>query len=203
MRVKGITRPCQTCGRLFRAQHCDLLRGRDRFCSRACFNETLFARFPEHFWAQVRRTDDLFSCWEWQGCKDNKGYGQTCRHGKPISAHRAAWVLTYGAIPARLCVLHHCDHPACVRPDHLFLGTKGDNNRDAAAKGRSRGGCVGSPGEKNPRARLTWEQVREIRARFAAGGITRSALAAEYPASYATISQIIQGRIWKEDPHNL
>jgi HNH endonuclease len=86
------------------------------------------------FWDNVRKTDN---CWIWAGHIDSEGYGE-CSHGK--SAHRVAYKLATGQDPGESFVLHKCDTPACVRPDHLFLGTHLDNVRDMDAKGR-RGDC--------------------------------------------------------------
>jgi hypothetical protein len=75
-------------------------------------------------------------CWLWLGAPvDWKGYGRFYRDGAAVLAHRAAWGLFRGE-PADLRVLHKCDNPACVNPDHLFLGTQLDNIRDRDAKGR-------------------------------------------------------------------
>jgi len=78
-------------------------------------------------------------CIEWRGVASNKGYGvlKIGTTGR-TQAHRAAWELNFGPVPAGLCVLHRCDNPLCFNPKHLFLGTKGDNNRDCRAKGRNR-----------------------------------------------------------------
>lgn len=90
----------------------------------------------ERLWAKVDRTE---SCWIWTGGTNIKGYG--CiglgerGRGKAL-AHRVSWELAFGPIPDGLWVLHHCDNPPCVRPDHLWLGTAADNNRDMVAKGR-------------------------------------------------------------------
>jgi hypothetical protein len=89
----------------------------------------------EFFWARVTESG---SCWRWGGRKDSFGYGvvQLGRGEPRTGAHRVSWRLHYGEIPPGLCVLHKCDVPECTRPDHLFLGTVGDNVRDAQRKGR-------------------------------------------------------------------
>lgn len=91
----------------------------------------------ERFWAKVRKSK---GCWEWTGAKQHNGYGFIHTGGhvirRPLRAHRASWELHYGPIPAGLWVLHRCDNPSCVRPDHLFLGSRSDNMKDCAAKGR-------------------------------------------------------------------
>ena len=87
----------------------------------------------ERLYKRTRRTD---GCWVWIGAKTN-GYGVICIGGtKTRQAHRVSWELENGPIPDGMCVCHHCDNPSCVRPDHLFLGTRADNNRDRDAKGR-------------------------------------------------------------------
>ncbi len=75
-------------------------------------------------------------CLEWQGSKA-KRYGSTTYKGKYCAIHRKVWMLTQGAIPDGLFVLHKCDNPICCNPEHLFLGTQTDNMRDMAAKGRA------------------------------------------------------------------
>jgi hypothetical protein len=90
--------------------------------------------FEGRFWAKVDRGD---SCWLWTGVRDHNGYGQIVQDGKLRQAHRVAWELANGPIEDGLYVCHQCDVKACVRADHLFLGTQSDNMRDYADKRRS------------------------------------------------------------------
>jgi hypothetical protein len=92
----------------------------------------------ERFWAKVNQTE---TCWLWTASTTTFGYGVIGRGGKGggfVNAHRLSWQIHFGDIPKGLCVLHRCDVPACVRPDHLWLGTKKENSLDAVAKGRWR-----------------------------------------------------------------
>ena len=90
-------------------------------------------------------------CWGWIGATSS-GYGRLGRGGRGeglVYAHRLSWELRNGPIPEGMCVLHRCDNPPCSNPDHLFLGTKADNNRDMSVKGRH----VGTSGKKLPSRR--------------------------------------------------
>lgn len=88
------------------------------------------------FWASVVHTD---TCWLWIGrTNGSEGYGKLSWHNADVYAHRLSWELHVGPVPLGLWVLHRCDNPPCVRPDHLFLGTHEDNMLDAARKHRLR-----------------------------------------------------------------
>lgn len=82
------------------------------------------------------RVDPETACWLWTGFLTSTGYGGVYVARKLCIASRVSWETHRGPIPKGLCVLHHCDVRPCINPEHLFLGTKGDNNRDCAAKGR-------------------------------------------------------------------
>jgi hypothetical protein len=131
-------------------------------------------------------------CWWWGGSFVRFGYGSLLMGEKRVAAHRASWMIHFGAIPTGILVCHKCDNPCCVNPDHLFLGTHTDNCRDKLQKGRARA----RRGEQSVKAKLNNASVREIRARHAAGE-TYKALAAAYGVSYSTIEKISTREHWK------
>lgn len=125
-------------------------------------------------------------CWTWLGAKRKSGYGAFGFGRSTDYAHRAAYRLFVGPIPGGQYVCHKCDTPLCVNPDHLFVGTATENMQDASAKGRVKLPRVEQMlrAEDQPMARLTNDQVREIRA----SGETLSVLAKRFGVSQATIS---------------
>jgi len=93
---------------------------------------TAWSRFEQKY-----KIDLASGCWLWTACRGHRGYGLFALDGhRTIHAHRASWVLNVGEIPDGMLVCHKCDVPACVNPEHLFVGTSLDNNRDMLAKGR-------------------------------------------------------------------
>lgn len=139
-------------------------------------------------------------CWLWQATLNENGYGVFHFQGRNRLAHRAAWTMLRGPIPSGLVVLHSCDTPSCVNPDHLRLGTVLENVRDMDAKGRRVNVGVPPPparGEANPRSKLKVADVRDIRDAFRAGASKRS-LAARFGVSRAVVAGIVTGRSWRD-----
>jgi hypothetical protein len=134
----------------------------------------------------------LGACHEWTGGLDANGYGRMLVNGKYVSAHRLSWELTddNGPIPPGMSVLHKCDNRRCVLGEHLFLGTAADNSADMVQKGRSK--ACNAPGEKNSNARLSEEEVEEIRERYRAGDISQAALGREFGVTQMTISLVVR-----------
>lgn len=127
-------------------------------------------------------------CWLWTGAGPK--YGGFWLNGKLEGAHRAAWRLFRGDIPAGMLVCHTCDVIGCVNPDHLCLGTPLSNMQDMRAKGRD------DDGHKRRAmkiAKLTQEQADEIRN----SPLSFGQLAKKYGVSRGAIQSIKQGRTWK------
>lgn len=178
----------------------------------SCISEEAKARF----WRKVNKTD---GCWLWTGAVSRNGYGQFTVGGKTKLAHRVAWLISNGSIPRGeghhgTCVLHKCDTPLCVRPDHLFLGTAKDNSIDMVQKGRhfsrtsphriARGDRNGSRihpenvrrGISHWRARLSASDIEGIRSLYATGGITQRELAGQFHIAQPHVSRIVCGIRW-------
>lgn len=127
-------------------------------------------------------------CWLWTGRVENTGYAQIRLDDQTrTGAHRASWLIHFGAIPPGLEVCHKCDVRSCVNPAHLFLGTSLDNQRDKVAKGRQ------AYGERNGQARLDADKVRYIRE---SPDVTHGKLAVELGVSAGTIWKVRNGYSW-------
>ena len=129
-------------------------------------------------------------CWIWVGCiHDKRGYGSFQFNKVRGLAHRASWTIYRGEIPLGLSVLHKCDCPYCVNPEHLFLGTLVDNTLDMCAKNRQRGAC----GTANSHAKLSQSDVIAIRVSTK----PVKALVAEFNVKKSMIYYIRAGQHWK------
>lgn len=125
---------CRHCGATFSLYPSTIRQGGGVFCSHACKAQAQSIPLETRFWQRVEKTD---GCWRWTGPLHAFGYGLIWRGGNNVGAHRISWEIHVGPIPDGLFVLHRCDNPPCVRPDHLFLGTQADNIHDMVAKGRN------------------------------------------------------------------
>lgn len=127
-----------------------------------------------------------------EGCqRGDNGYAIISLGGKHYAGHRLVWMLAYGSIPQGMLVRHKCDNHLCVNPLHLELGSHEDNMRDSAERGTHR------HGEDHANAKLTENKVREIREKYAAGGVSYTALAHEYGLCVATVSQVCRRVTWR------
>ncbi len=134
-------------------------------------------------------------CWIWQRSKDKNGYGYIKKDKKTTKAHRVSYGLHYGEFPPELWVLHRCDNPSCVNPEHLFLGTALENNHDMIRKGRGRYPGAHLKGSTNGRSKLTEEDVLWIRSNYKWGSGPQLAL--KYGVHVGVIRRVIQQRSWK------
>lgn len=130
-------------------------------------------------------------CILWTGAGSEGRYGKFRQGPKKVAAHRYAWELFNGDVPAGMCVCHRCDAPRCVNPAHLFLGTHLENMQDRDAKGRHNA----AKGAAQGTAKLTDDQVRAIRFEYAAGA-RQIDLAAKYGVYQTTISKIVLRVSW-------
>lgn len=146
---------------------------------------------PQRFWEKVRITP---GCWLWLA-SNVRGYGVFGLNRKTPLAHRVSWEMHNGPIPVGRLVLHRCDTPSCVNPDHLWLGTHADNMRDMAAKRRGR--AEHPSGLQAYHAKLTAEQATEILA-LRAAGVKQREVAKRFGVHRSTVQELTQGRTYAD-----
>lgn len=146
----------------------------------------------ELFWSRVI-IDPNTGCWIYEEPRHTQGYGLLGVHGEQYYAHRVSYTIHYGPIPYKMEVCHSCDNPPCVKPKHLFLGSRKENAYDSVRKGRQ----DPRDGENNPAARLTWSDVEWIRKVYLLEAeFTQANLAKLFGVTNATISNVINNRTW-------
>lgn len=169
-----ITKICVGCGSAFLTPP---YKPNTKFCNPACMGS------DETFLSKIKKAE---GCWIWTGCIHHDGYGRWKSRG----AHRHSFVIHKGPIPDGMVVMHSCDNRVCVNPSHLSLGRIADNVLDAVSKGRN------AKGERIGAAKLTAEQVMEVRALHASGVASRK-IGSRFGVSKTTVMDIVNGKYWR------
>ncbi len=184
------TKPCEVCGTNIERRYksrIDIVKT----CSPSCGtklahgNKTDLQRLNEK--VKIKTGSE---CHEFTAARDNKGYGRFFFDGSMMLAHRASWAIHNGPIGDGLNVLHKCDNPSCVNPEHMFLGTPADNMKDRDNKGRQ------AIGEDKGTAKLTNEEVIEIKHCLGRGDVSQADLGKMYSVTQGNIAAIKSGKTW-------
>lgn len=162
------------------------------------------------FWAKVNKDGPVHlrlgtRCWLWTGATSPRGYGKIRYQNRHLRTHRLSYELVHG-MPTGV-VMHKCDVPGCVNPEHLEIGTYAKNNRDRMLRGRSstgeKHGAILRPvmrrGVDNPQSKLTETQVQELRKLRKSGWLLRE-LSQRYQISESTVSKIDRREMWAHIP---
>jgi hypothetical protein len=150
------------------------------------------------FWSKVDRRGPE-ECWPWKAAGHPAGYGIFWNGARLVKAHRHAWELEIGPIPAGLVVCHRCDNPPCCNPAHMFVGTEIENRADSIAKGRHKNPPVVLIGEGHHLAKLTGADVLVIRGEYRRGDRVHGVrpLARRYGITPAAMLAVVRGDTWK------
>jgi len=196
----GVKRVCSVdgCGGVFEAKGlCDKHYKRLKSHGTPEAGKWTHAPVEERFWRYVNKTD---GCWLWTGGSVNqKGYGQIGGGGKGakhILAHRLSYEIHKGPIPDGLLIMHSCDNPSCVNPEHLSVGTQSQNILEAFAKGRKNAVPPHVYGDVCGASKLKELEAIEILKSTEATKI----IAAKYGVSKSAIERLRNGKSWKHLP---
>jgi HNH endonuclease len=176
---------CPKCGNKFQIPLSKL--GKRRFCRMGCkHSKTLNERFFDKF-----KMTDKNKCWEWFGNRNPSGYGMIGYLATQVLAHRVSWEVHRGKIPKGLFVLHRCDNPPCVNPNHLFVGTCKDNAQDMILKGRK----PDTSGSKNGMSKINEADALKIR-RLSAAGNNFTKIGRRFGLCTTSVSNIVKRKKW-------
>jgi len=153
----------------------------------------------DRFWSKVNKDGPVMDhmdtpCWEWEKSLSARGYGQFHYQGTTRLAHRLSALLSgiIDDIHEDIFICHSCDNRKCVNPEHLWKGTNQDNMRDCAEKGRMDHRGMNNQGC----AKITDDDVREIRRLLEDGALLHREIADRIGCSSKTISLINTGKQW-------
>jgi hypothetical protein len=162
-------------------------------------------RLIVRFFSKVKMPPERFGCWIWTAKRNAAGYGLFNLNNRSTLAHRVSFLLFFGKEIARntetindMCLMHKCDTPPCVNPWHLSLGTIAENNEDMARKGRRSYGVHDCRGESNGAAKLTKEQVLDIRDLCSVGHLSQREIGEIYGVEKGTIGSIHRRENWRD-----
>jgi hypothetical protein len=197
-KARQTTMPCAICGREFPCKPYEKA-GHRMYCSRACRDKARRRRsqatIPARLWKHVVKGD---GCWEWVGATTRGFPVLTLTNEQGVSTQRSArrvsYELHYGPLPAAARVLVTCENQMCIRPDHLQRATPAEVGRQQAEQGRTAHGAGVTS------AKLSEQQVREIRARYAAGGVSQTKLAKEFGLAQGTVGELLRRETWRHVP---
>lgn len=191
---------CLFCGVDFIGKKYSMVNGNGLCCSQKCgkrYHADTTKQDPEErFWSKVKILSED-ECWEFQGCKNQDGYGIfniDRHHLRSGGAHRASWIFANKQeIPKGMKILHSCDNPPCCNPKHLRLGTQQENIEDMLLRKRHR--CP--EGVKHAHAKLTNEIVLAIRAEYTGKKGEQTWIGNKYGITSANVKAIVERRTWK------
>ena len=152
------------------------------------------------FWSKVNIKNNTRECWEWQGAKKPRGYGNVKVNKQYFSAHRVSFILANGPIPEGYIVCHICDNPSCCNPTHMMLGTHKSNTADMLIKNRQKKKHTAARGEGNGKSKLSEENIRDIRKIYAAKIMNQYELAVKFGVTQPTIGHIVRNETWRHVP---
>ena len=160
--------------------------------NRLCVNpQHLVSGDLERFWSKVQKLSGPEDCWVWTGKQDKHMYGIFTIDDKFIKAHVYAWqIYTKRPVPRGLFVCHHCDHPYCVNPHHLFIGSTQDNTADKVSKNRQ------AKGNRISKTKLDESRVRDMRS-LHEQGLSITSIAKRFTVSFSTAHSAVHRKTWK------
>lgn len=148
-------------------------------------NEKILAKLKANY------TETQSGCWQYYKCNSVTGRAVIGIGSKSYYAYRVMWEIMNGPIPDGLYCCHKCDNPACINPDHIFLGDAKANYHDAINKGHAKF-PVSSRGEANPNAKLSDQDIRQMVDEYRSTPISQSALGHKYGIAQSTVGRILR-----------